>query len=278
MHYLKTTILFAILTGIIVLIGYFVGGENGALLALIFSAILNFGSYWFSDRIVLSMYKAKKLEPSEKPELHSMIQELIIQAQMPMPRLYLVEMATPNAFATGRSENNAVIAVTTGLLTNLNSQEIKGVLAHELSHIKNKDMLISSIAATLAGTISYLAQLAYFAGGDEDEGVNPIALLIMLILAPILGTLIHLGISRAREYLADETGAKIARDTIGLANALEKLHKYSKTHPIIANPKNEATAHLFIVNPFKGSFLSSLFSTHPPIEERISRLKNLRLS
>ncbi|KND51112.1 MAG: heat shock protein HtpX [Parcubacteria bacterium C7867-003] len=282
MNSLKTTILLASLTGIIVFLGYYLGGQNGALLALLISVVMNFGSYWFSDKIVLSLYKAKEITRESNPSLHEMIEELSQKANLPKPRLYLVDLPVPNAFATGRNENNAVVAVSSGILTLLSKEELRGVLAHELSHIKNKDILISSVAATLAGAISYLSQMAYFSGGlSGDDGNRKGAGfggLLFLILTPIIATLLNLAVSRSREYMADETGSNISKDPMSLATALKKLGDFSHTHPVQAGPRHEATAHLFIVNPFKSSFLASLFSTHPPTEERIKKLENLKLS
>jgi len=280
MNKLKTTLLLGGLTGLVLAVGFYFGGQNGALIALVLSAVMNLGSYWFSDKIVLAIYHAKEISQNDNPQLHATIEELAQKAKLPKPKLYLVDLPIPNAFATGRNENHAVVAVTSGILKLLNEEELRGVLAHELSHIKNKDILISSIAATLAGAISYLAQMAYFVGmfggGSRDNsrsGGNAFGMIALLILTPIIATLLHLAISRSREYLADETAADISKDPHGLANALKKLHSYSHTHPLVGEPKYEATAHLFIVNPFKPSFLMSFFSTHPPMEERVKRLE-----
>jgi heat shock protein HtpX len=244
---------------------------------------MNFGSYWFSDKIVLALYGAKEITPKENPQLHEIIDELVKKADLPKPRLYQVNLPVPNAFATGRNKKRAAVAVTSGILQLLTKDELVGVLAHELSHIKNRDILISSIAATLAGAISYLAQMAYFAGmftggsrGDRNGG-NAFGALALLILTPIIATLLHLAVSRSREYLADETGARISKDPSSLASALKKLHGYSRSRPLIGEPKYEATAHLFIVNPFKPSLLMSLFSTHPPVEERVKKLGALKI-
>lgn len=282
MNSLKTTILLGGLTGIIVFLGYNLGGQNGALFALLISALMNFGSYWFSDKIVLSLYKAKEITKEANPSLHEMIEELTQKANLPKPRLYLVDLPVPNAFATGRNENNAVVAVSSGILTLLSKEELRGVLAHELSHIKNKDILISSIAATLAGAISYLSQMAFYSGGLTNDGDSKksggIGGLLFLILTPVVATLLNLAVSRSREYMADETGSHISRDPKSLALALKKLGEFSHSHKIQAGPAHEATAHLFIVNPFKPSFLASLFSTHPSMEDRIKKLENLKLS
>ncbi|MEK9183694.1 MAG: zinc metalloprotease HtpX [Patescibacteria group bacterium] len=281
---IKTTLLLGGLTALTLAIGYYFGGQNGAFIALIFSIIMNFGSYWFSDKIVLAIYGAKEITQKDNPRLHEILRELSQEANLPKPRLYNINMPIPNAFATGRNENHAVVAITSGILKLLNEKELRGVLAHELSHIKNKDILISSIAATLAGAISYLAQMAYFAGifaggsrDDSQNNGNAFGTLALFILAPIIATLLHLAISRSREYIADETGAHISKDPLALAEALKKLHGFSRAYPLIAKPKYEATAHLFIVNPFKPSFLMSLFSTHPPVEERVKRLEAIKI-
>lgn len=280
---LKTILFLAGLTALVLGVGYYFGGQQGAFIALIISAAMNLGSYWFSDKIVLAMYRAKEIAPKDNPRFHTIIEELAQKAKLPKPKLYLVDLPTPNAFATGRNEHHAVVAVTSGILKLLNEEELRGVLAHELSHIKNKDILISSIAATLAGAISYLAQMAYFAGmftgrssDNSRGGGNAFGALALLILTPIIATLLHLAVSRSREYLADETGSHISEDPKSLALALKKLHQSSRARPLIGEPKYEATAHMFIVNPFKPSLLMSLFSTHPPMEERVKRLEAMR--
>ncbi|MEK7191968.1 MAG: zinc metalloprotease HtpX [Patescibacteria group bacterium] len=278
---LKTILLLSGLTGLILAVGYYIGGQNGLTTALILAALMNLGSYWFSDKIVLAMYHARQILPEQNPKLHQIVEKLAAKMNIPKPKIYLVNLPIPNAFATGRNKKHAVVAVTPAILSLLNDQELEGVLAHELGHIENRDILISSIAATLAGAISYLAQMAYYAmifsggrGRDREDG-SPFGALILVILTPIIATLLHLAISRSREYLADETGAKTVGDPKGLASALEKLHQSSRTRPLIAEPKYESTAHLFIVNPFKPSILMTLFSTHPPVEERIKRLYKL---
>lgn len=278
MNTLKTTLFFALLTGILLAVGYYVGGQNGAITAFIVSALMNLGTYWFSDKLVLAMYRAKESSPQTHPELHRIVEDLAQRANLPKPKVYLIDMASPNAFATGRNQNHAVIAVTNGILVLLAEKELRGVIAHEMAHIKNKDMLLSTIAATIAGAISYLAQMMYFTGSfagnsrDNDSRGNALGALALLILTPIIATLLHLALSRSREYLADETGSVISNDPLSLASALKKLHQYSRERPLALEPKYEATAHLFIVNPLKPSLLASLFSTHPPIEERIKRL------
>jgi len=281
MNQLKTTLLLAGLTGLVLAAGYSLGGQNGATVALILSGLMNFGSYWFSEKIVLALYGAKEVAPQENLRLHAMVEGLARKAGLPKPRLYQVDFPAPNAFATGRNEQHAVIAFTRGILNLLTEDELRGVLAHELSHIKNRDILVSSIAATLAGALSYLAQMAYwggmFVGGsrDEENDGNAFGTLALFILTPVIATLLHLAVSRSREYLADETGAHVSQDPRSLSSALRKLHDYSRSHPLIGEPKHEATAHLFIVNPFKPSLLMSLFSTHPPVQERVKRLEKM---
>ena len=280
MNTIRTTLLLGALTGLLMLIGGYFGGKNGIVIAFLFAMVMNFGSYWFSDKIVLRMYKAQKISESQAPELYGIVKNLALRGNLPMPRVYVIPENTPNAFATGRDENHAVVAVTEGITRILNRDELEGVIGHELTHIKNKDMLISSIAATLAGAIVMLANMAQWAaifGGvsrDDDEGGGGlIGLILMAILAPIAATVIQMAISRSREFLADAGGAKISGKPYGLAGALEKLQRASQAIPMDANP---STAHMFIVNPLTGGSLMSLFSTHPPLEERIARLKSMR--
>lgn len=278
---IKTFILLSALTGLILAAGYYLGGQDGLIIAFLFASATNFISYWFSDRIVLLMYRAQPIEEKNNPRLHEIISRLCAKAQIPKPRLYLVNLPVPNAFATGRNKNHAAVAVTSGILQILSDEELEAVLAHELSHVKNRDILISSIAATLAGAISMLAQLAYYAaifgGGRRDirSGGNPFGALALIILTPIIATLLHLAISRSREFLADETGAHLSGKPKLLASALEKIHRAAQLRPLIGTPKHEATAHLFIANPFKPSLLMKIFSTHPPLEERIERLNKM---
>jgi heat shock protein HtpX len=276
----KTALLLGVLTAMLVLIGGAVGGRQGMLIAFIFAVAMNFASYWFSDKIVLSMYGAQPIEESEAPALYAIVRRLATRAGIPMPRVYLISVDTPNAFATGRDPEHAAVAVTEGIMRILNEEELEGVLAHELSHVKNRDVLISTIAATLAGAITYLAHMAqwaaFFGGGrsEDDEGGSAAGMILMAILAPIAALLVQMAVSRSREYQADATGARLAGRSWGLAGALEKLQIASQAVPMAANP---ATAHLFIVNPLSGRALMSLFSTHPPIEERIARLRSMRL-
>ena len=277
MNTIKTGILLGALTGLLMLIGGYFGGRQGIIIAFIFAMVMNFGSYWFSDKLVLKMCRAKQVSESEAPELYSLVKTLALRAGLSMPKVYIVPGDTPNAFATGRDEKHAVVAVTEGILRILNRDELEGVLSHELTHIKNKDMLIGSIAATLAGAIIMLASMAKWAaifgvGGDDDEGGGIFGLILMAILAPIAAMIIQMAISRSREYLADEGGARISGKPDGLASALEKLSRASKATPMRANP---STAHMFIVNPLTGKSFTNLFSTHPPIEERVARLRKM---
>jgi len=281
MNTIKIGLLLGALTGLLMLIGGWFGGQQGVVIAFIFAMVMNFGSYWFSDKIVLRMYKAQAVSENEAPELYATVKNLALKASMPMPRVYIIPGDTPNAFATGRNEQHAVVAVTEGILRILGKDELEGVIAHELTHIRNRDILIGSIAATLAGAIVMLAHMAQWAamfggaGRDDDEGggSNIVGLILMAVLAPIAATLIQMAISRSREYLADAGGAKISGKPYSLAGALEKLSRASQTMPMEANP---STAHMFIVNPLTGRSLMNLFSTHPPIEERIARLRSMR--
>ena len=282
MNTLKTGLLLGALTGLLMLIGGFFGGQQGVVVAFIIAMVMNFGSYWFSDKIVLRMYQAQEVSESEAPELYHLVKNLALKASLPMPRVYIVPGDTPNAFATGRDENHAVVAVTEGILRILNRDELEGVLSHELTHIKQRDILIGSIAATLAGAIVMLANMAQwaamFGGGSRDDeegggGGGVVGLILMAVLAPLAATIIQMAISRSREYLADAGGARISRKPYGLARALAKLSRASQAMPMDANP---STAHMFIVNPLTGRSLMSLFSTHPPIEERIARLRAMR--
>jgi len=280
MNIVKTGLLLGALTGLLMLIGGYFGGQQGVVIAFIFAMVMNFGSYWFSDKLILRMYKAQEVSESQAPELYAMVKNLALKASLPMPKVYIIPEDTPNAFATGRNEHHAVVAVTEGILRILNRDELEGVIAHELTHIKNRDMLIGSIAATLAGAIVMLANMAQWAaifGGasrdNDEEGGGIVGLIFMAILAPIAATIIQMAISRSREYLADEGGAKVSKKPYGLAGALEKLSRASQAVPMDANP---STAHMFIVNPLTGKSLMNLFSTHPPVEERIARLRSMR--
>jgi heat shock protein HtpX len=278
---LKTGVLLAVLTALFVGIGYAIGGQQGMVVAFVLAFAMNMVSYWFSDKIVLAMYRAKPISEAEAPRLYAIVRRLATRAQIPMPPVYLIPTDTPNAFATGRNPEHAAVAVTEGIMRILDEDELEGVLAHELSHVKNRDVLISTIAATLAGAITYLAHMLQWAamfGGrsrDDDEGgLNPMGALLVAIVAPFAAMLIQLAVSRAREYQADASGARLAGRTGGLATALEKLEMGSRAVPMEANP---ATAHLFIVNPLSGQTLMRLFSTHPPVEERVARLRAMRV-
>jgi len=278
MNTLKTTFLMALLTVLLVTAGGALGGEGGMMMAFIFALVMNGVSYWFSDKIVLRMYGAKEIGPEESPRLHRVVQELTLLAKIPMPKLYLIPQEAPNAFATGRDEKHAAVAVTEGILRILDEAELRGVLAHELSHIKNRDILVGTIAAAMAGAISMLANMAHWGmifggrGNDHREGGHPIVALAMIIIAPLAALLVQMAISRSREFGADATGAAISGDPLSLANALKKLQQAAERVPMEANP---ATAHMFIVNPLTGGGLMTLFSTHPPLEERISRLEEM---
>ncbi len=273
---LKTTFLLGALTGLLLMFGQIFGGRAGMIIAFGFAVVMNFGSYWFSDRIVLAMYRAKPINESDDPELFSIVRNLASRAGLPMPRIYRIPQPTPNAFATGRNPENAVVAVTDGIRSLLTTEELSGVIAHELAHIGHRDILISSIAATLAGAIMILASMARWAlifGGGRDGDNNPFGALLMAILAPIAAIIIQMAVSRSREYQADKTGARIAGNPDSLASALEKLTMASKRVPMTSSP---ATSHMFIVKPFSGKGVLRLFSTHPPVEKRVERLRAMR--
>jgi len=279
MNGFRTTVLLALLTALVVWIGHMFGGANGAVIALIMAGAMNFFSYWFSDKIVLKMYGGQEVGANDDPELYQLVQDLAARAGLPMPKVYVIPEATPNAFATGRNPEHAAVAVTQGIRRILNKRELAGVLGHELSHVKHRDILISSIAATLAGAISYLAYMAHWAaivgcGRDREGGSNIFGLLFMMIVAPMAAMLIQMAVSRSREYLADEGGAKITGDPLALASALRKLHMGAERIPLeVNNATASSTAHMFIVNPLSGGGMASLFSTHPAMEKRIERLQ-----
>jgi heat shock protein HtpX len=276
MSAMKTTLLLATLTGLFLVVGEALGGRQGMTIALVLAAAMNFVSLFWSDKIVLSMYRARPVGPAEAPELHAVVEKLAMKAGIPMPRLYIIPDAALNAFATGRSPSHAAVAATEGILRALTRDELEGVLAHELSHVLNRDTLISTVAATLAGAISHLARFAYFmptGGRDNDDRGGPMGGLMALILAPIAAMLIQLAVSRSREYAADATGARLVGYPDGLIGALRKLQAAAARIPMRA--ADPATAHLFIVNPLSGRSLAGLFSTHPPVEQRIERLMAL---
>jgi heat shock protein HtpX len=276
MNQLKTVILLAALSGLLVVLGGYLGGKNGATLALVIALVMNFGSYWFSDKIVLSMYHAQEVTESEAPDLYNLIRELTRNAGLPMPKVYIIPDESPNAFATGRNPEHAAVAVTEGILRILNRDELAGVIGHELGHVKNRDILIQTVAATIGAAITYLAQFGFLFGGrssdDREGGGSFLGSLMMMILAPLAAAVIQMAISRSREYIADDTGAKICGHPLWLASALGKLQKGVERVPMQAE---QATAHMFIVSPFFGTGMSNLFSTHPPIENRIERLEKM---
>ncbi|KAF0221300.1 MAG: heat shock protein [Geobacteraceae bacterium] len=281
MNALRTTFLMALLTVLLVLAGGAIGGKSGMTFALVMAGVMNFVSYWFSDKIVLAMYGAKPVTEAEQPEFYGLVRQLAVQAGIPMPKVYIIPSETPNAFATGRNPEHAAVAATSGILRILNRDELMGVMAHELSHVKHRDILISSIAATIAGAITYLAHMAQWAaifGGGRDrdeEGGGAFGMLVMAIVAPLAAMLIQMAISRSREYAADKGGAQVSGNPLYLASALRKLEMANRQIPMGANP---ASAHMFIVNPLTGGGLMSLFSTHPPMEERVRRLEEMAYS
>jgi heat shock protein HtpX len=277
MNFIKTTALLATLTAILVVIGGLVGGTGGALLFLILAGAMNFFAYWFSDKMALKMAGAKEVSEAEEPHLHAIVREVAQLSRMPMPRVYVVQNSSPNAFATGRNPEHAVVAVTTGIRSILTDRELRGVLGHEMGHVKNRDILTSSIVATVAGAISMIAQVLMFSqmfGGGRDENRNPLLMLGAIIIAPIAASMIQLGISRQREYAADKSGAEVTADPEALASALEKLQRGVAMRPMAETPAQQSVSALYIVKPFSATGgMSNLFSTHPPLEERIRRLR-----
>ncbi|MFP4162933.1 MAG: zinc metalloprotease HtpX [Chitinispirillaceae bacterium] len=277
MNTLKTTFLLAALTGLLVVFGNMLGGSQGATVALLIAGIMNFVSFWFSDKIVLAMYKAKAVGPQDAPKLYRIVERLAQKNNMPMPKVHIINTETPNAFATGRSPSHASVAATVGILRLLDEDELEGVMAHELAHVKNRDTLTSTVAATIAGAITWIATIvrwgALFGGmRSDDEDSNIFGALAMAILAPIAAMLIQMAISRSREFAADETGARMCGKPLALANALTRLHQGARMRPLAGG--SPATAHMFIVNPFKGG-LTSIFSTHPPMEQRVRKLQEM---
>jgi heat shock protein HtpX len=278
MNTLKSFALMLAMTLLLILVGQLIGGRNGMMMALIFAAVMNFISYWFSDKIVLFMYRAKEIKETENPELYMIVRNLTHMANLPMPKLYFINSPMPNAFATGRNPQHAAVAVTSAIMALLNRDELTGVIAHELSHVNNRDILTGSIAATLAGAIFMLARMAQFAaifgGGSRDSNNrnNGLGLIVVAIVAPIAAMLIQMAISRSREFEADRSGAELCKKPLALASALEKLSTGIKQNPVEVNP---TTAHMFIMSPFSGKSLFKLFSTHPPMEERVKRLQKM---
>jgi len=274
MNSFKTFSLLLLITVLFLLIGNMIGGTKGMIIAFMFAVITNFVSYWFSDKIVLSMYGAKEITQESEPKLYQMVSDLAVSANIPVPKIYYIRNNMPNAFATGRNPEHAAVALTEGILQLLNERELRGVISHELSHIKNRDILISCVAATIAGAIMMLARFAFFFGGSRDDNgnSNPVALILLFILSPIAAMLIQMAISRSREYIADSTGAAISNDPLALASALRKLTLGNEK---MNNNVNPQTAHMFIVTPFSSKSAMHLFSTHPPMEERIKKLEKM---
>lgn len=280
MNFVKTTVLLATLTGLLVAVGGLVGGTGGAVIFLVFAGVMNFAAYWFSDKFALRMAGAREIQERDDPHLFAMVREVAELSRMPMPRVYIIQNDSPNAFATGRNPQHAVVAVTTGIQRLLTDRELRGVLGHEMGHVKNRDILTSSIVATVAGAISMIAQMLMWSSllGGRDRDQNPFVTLAVILIAPIAATMIQLGISRQREYAADKTGAQVTRDPEALASALEKLQRGVQLRPMQETPAQEAVSALYIVKPFSGSGgMANLFSTHPPLEERIERLRKMRV-
>src|SRR6218665_2494719 len=275
---MKTAILMAAITALFMAIGGLIGGHSGMMLALVVALGMNFFSYWFSDKMVLKMYNAREVDATTAPRFYAMVQELAAKAQLPMPKVYLINEDAPNAFATGRNPEHAAVAATTGILRVLTDRELRGVMAHELAHVKHRDILISTVSATMAGAISMLANFAMFFGGRDSEGRshNPIVGILVMILAPLAASLIQMAISRAREFEADRGGAEISGDPQALASALQKIQRYAQGIPMEAAERHPETAQMMIMNPLSGGGLKGLFSTHPATEERVARLMAMR--
>lgn len=276
-NWVKTFMLMAGITALFIVIGGMIGGQSGMMLALAIALGMNFFSYWFSDKMVLRMYNAQEVDETTAPQFYKMVRELSQRANLPMPRVYLINEDAPNAFATGRNPDNAAVAATTGILRVLSERELRGVMAHELAHVKHRDILISTISATMAGAISALANFAMFFGGRSDDGrpANPIAGILVALLAPLAASLIQMAISRAREFEADRGGAEISGDPQALAMALDKIHRYAQGIPFQAAEEHPATAQMMIMNPLSAGGLAGLFSTHPATEERVARLMEM---
>lgn len=277
MNSVKTVFLMTAMMALFLLVGYALGGNSGMTIAFVFALIMNFGSYWFSDKIVLKMYRAQQVTREQSPKFYNMVEQLAQNANLPMPKVYLINDPTPNAFATGRNPKNAAVAATTGILQSLNNDEMAGVMAHELAHVKNRDILVSTIAATLVGSITFIAHMAGWAamfGRGNDRGGSGLGGLILIILSPIIAMLLQMAVSRSREYMADSGGAKISGNPMALATALEKISRGNQIKPV--NHSSPASAHMFIINPMFGG-MGKLFSTHPPTEERIKRLREMAM-
>ncbi|MFC5429301.1 zinc metalloprotease HtpX [Paraburkholderia denitrificans] len=276
-NWVKTAMLMAAITALFIAIGGMVGGQRGMMFAFVVALGMNFFSYWFSDKMVLRMYNAQEVDETTAPQFYRMVRDLSTRAGLPMPRVYLINENAPNAFATGRNPEHAAVAATTGILRVLSEREMRGVMAHELAHVKHRDILISTISATMAGAISALANFAMFFGGRDENGrpANPVASIAVALLAPIAGALIQMAISRAREFEADRGGAQISGDPQALASALDKIHRYAQGVPFAAAEEHPATAQMMIMNPLSGGAVANLFSTHPPTEERIRRLMDM---
>ena len=276
-NWMKTTLLMAAITALFMVVGGMIGGRQGMMLALAFALAMNFFSYWFSDKMVLRMYNAQQVDETSAPQFYNMVRELSQRAGLPMPKVYLINEDAPNAFAIGRSPEHAAVAATTGILRVLSDRELRGVMAHELAHVKHRDILISTISATMAGAISALANFAMFFGGRDENGrpANPIASIAVAILAPLAASLIQMAISRAREFEADRGGAEISGDPQSLAMALDKIHRYAQGIPFEAAEQHPATAQMMIMNPLSGGAIANLFSTHPATEERVARLMEM---
>ncbi|CAB3779061.1 zinc metalloprotease HtpX [Pararobbsia alpina] len=276
-NWVKTAMLMAAITALFIVLGNLLGGQRGMVIALVIAVGMNFFSYWFSDKMVLKMYNAHEVDENSAPQFYRMIRELSTRANLPMPRVYLIDENAPNAFATGRNPEHAAVAATTGILRVLSEREMRGVMAHELSHVKHRDILLSTISATMAGAISALANFAFLFGGRDSEGrsSNPIAGIAMMILAPLAAGLIQMAISRAREFEADRGGAEISGDPQALASALEKIHRYASGTPFPTAEEHPTTAQMMIMNPLSGHGVANLFSTHPSTEERVARLMQM---
>ncbi len=274
-NWLKTSILMAGIVALFGAVGAMIGGRQGMLMALVFGGAMNVWAYWFSDKMVLKMYKARQVDETTSPYLYNMVRELAFRAQLPMPKVYIIDEAQPNAFATGRNPENAAVAATSGIMRMLSERELRGVMAHELAHVKNRDILISTISATVAGAISMLAQFGMFFGGRDEDRPNPVLQILVMILAPLAAMVIQMAISRTREFGADSGGAAISGDPGALADALAKMEAYSKGIPMHAAEAHPETAQMMIVNPLSGGGLRGLFSTHPSTQERIARLRGM---